>query len=93
MLSDADLHRQIVRVHCYYCRITHRYFPADLITLIGNVPAYDLARRFRCETCHKKDYLQARCESIYGNELGKMQVRRLVKIVTLQRPIWRDGVL
>jgi hypothetical protein len=29
--------RQLVRVHCRYCKRTHNYFPDDLIEIFGDV--------------------------------------------------------
>jgi hypothetical protein len=92
-LSDADRQRQIVRVFCHYCRKERRYLPADLVTIFGDLSAYKVAEKMRCESCGRSDYIAAECKSYYGADLEQLRVRRLVGIKTVQVPIWTEGDL
>jgi hypothetical protein len=92
-LRHADEHNMLVRVTCQHCRITRRYLAKDLLTLCGPVGIHDIPRWFRCEKCDEKHWMVADWESLYGDAIGKVQVRRLVKVKYKRVPVWKDGVL
>ena len=92
-LSDADQLCQVVRVHCHYCRTTRHYLPKDLITLLGDVPAYSMASRMRCDHCRRNEYVSAKCVFVSGPDIGTIRVRHLVEVKTVKVPIWREGNL
>ena len=87
MLSDADRLCQVVRVHCHYCRTTRHYLPKDLMTLLGDVAAYGMTSRMRCDHCGRSDYMSAKCDSVSGADIGKIRVRRLIEVKTVKVPI------
>jgi hypothetical protein len=89
-LSKAEETRQIVRIDCMYCRITHRYRCRDLLQLCGDVPVDEIAPQFRCDVCKHKDYLKAEFELPWGADTGKLRIRKLVRIKTLLKPVWKD---
>ncbi|AIC25725.1 hypothetical protein AMC82_CH01123 [Rhizobium phaseoli] len=92
-LSDAADAGQLLEVTCQFCRRTHRYFPHDLLKLTENVSLDRMASRFHCQRCDRSDYMVLKVVQLWGSEYGKLEVRRLVKVTTLKKPIWEDGVL
>ncbi|WP_259669285.1 hypothetical protein [Rhizobium lentis] len=92
-LRDAADAGQLLEITCQFCRRTYRFFPHDLLKLTTDVSLDRLAGRFHCEVCDKSDYINLRVVQIWGSENGKLSVRRLVRINTVKKPIWEDGVL
>jgi hypothetical protein len=92
-LRDAAEAGQLLEVTCQFCRTTYRFFPDDLLKLTTNVSLERMASRFRCERCDRRDYMSLKVLQIWGSEFGKLQVRRLVRVTTAKKPIWKDGVL
>ncbi|WP_246661301.1 hypothetical protein [Rhizobium sp. MHM7A] len=92
-LRDAAEAGQLLEVTCQFCRRTYRFFPRDLLQLTTNVSLDRLAGRFHCERCNRGDYMNLKVVQIWGSEIGKLTVRRLVRISTVKKPIWEDGVL
>lgn len=92
-LSDAQRKGQIIRLYCSMRRRTRRYFPTDMITLVGDRTIYDMADGIRCQDCKKQGYMTLRCESIVGSDIGKMSVRRLVEVKVRRFAVWSDDVL
>lgn len=79
-----------VKIACAHCRIKRFYDPVDLMQLCGNISVRRIARQFRCEQCNKKDYLTADLVSPPSKELVGMNVRRLVQIRIIRKPVWKD---
>jgi hypothetical protein len=92
-LSTADQHNMLVKLKCGLCRQVHLYYSRDVITLIGDVPLWDIARAFRCEKCKTGEYLRADWHHLYSPDIGKTTVRRLVRIKRVDIPIWTDEVI
>jgi len=92
-LRDADEAGQLLEVTCQFCRTTYRYFPRDLLKLTADVSLDRLPSRFHCQRCDRADYMVLTVVQLWGSEYGKLPVRRLVKINTVKKPIWEDGVL
>lgn len=92
-LADAEDHNQFIRIRCYYCRITRNYYPRDLIRLIGILPVYQVPWKLCCDGCQRKEHLKAEVESFSGRDIGKLQMRRLVKVKFVRQVTWEDGVL
>ncbi|TBH22195.1 hypothetical protein ELG64_01070 [Rhizobium leguminosarum] len=92
-LRDAAEAGQLLEVTCQFCRTTYRFFPDDLLKLTTNVSLARLASRFRCERCDRGDYMNLKVLQIWRSEFGKLKVRRLIKVTTVKKPIWEDGVL
>ena len=92
-LSHAERENQIIRIYCGLCRKARRYFPKDMITLLGDQPVYDLADDMKCDDCKRRGHMTARCESIVGSDIGRKQVRRLVEVKTKKLAVWSDEVL
>lgn len=89
-LTKAEETGQIVKIECMYCRITRRYRCRDLLKLCGDVPIDEIVPHFRCEVCKRKEYLQAEFELPRGADTGKLQIRKLVRIKMVPRPVWKD---
>ncbi len=89
-LSKAEGTRQIVKIECMYCRITHRYRCSDLLQICGDVPVDEIAPKFCCEKCKKKDYLRAEFELPWPADTGKLRIRKLERIKTVLKPVWKD---
>ena len=92
-LADANKSGMLVKVTCQHCRIIRRYPSNDLLTLCGPIGIHEIPSRFRCEVCKSKRDMVADWENNYGDQIGKLQVRRLVKVSYKRVPIWKDGVL
>ncbi|MDV4155881.1 nucleoside/nucleotide kinase family protein [Rhizobium brockwellii] len=92
-LRDAAAAGQLLEVTCQFCRRTYRFFPRDLLQLTTDVTLDRLASRFHCERCDRGDYMSLKVLQIWGSEYGTLQVRRLLRVTTVKKPIWEDGVL
>ncbi|MBB6304691.1 putative nucleic-acid-binding Zn-ribbon protein [Rhizobium leucaenae] len=79
-----------VQIKCDMCRIRHLYEPADLIQVFGDLPFFGIEQQFRCSRCGKKEYLTSKLRPVSGPEAVGITVRRLVRIKTLRRPVWKD---
>ncbi|SCB38940.1 hypothetical protein [Rhizobium hainanense] len=79
-----------VKIDCALCRVKRFYEPVDLLQLCGNISVRHIAKQFRCEQCNRKDYLTADLVSSPSNELVGMNLRRLVQIRIIRKPIWKD---
>ncbi|MBB3544230.1 putative nucleic-acid-binding Zn-ribbon protein [Rhizobium sp. BK399] len=84
---------QLISITCDYCRVTHRYLATDLIELCGNVTLDKVLRRFRCERCGKKNYLNMTLHVPHGSEFGDLPIRRLREVRTTRIPVWCDDLL
>lgn len=91
-LSVVEPYLQIVRVHCQLCHTKRVYLIKDVITLLGDLPAYRIGHAVRCEQCGHKEYVDARCDSVQASDVGKLKIRRLVGIKIVRVPIWREDV-
>ena len=80
----------LIKISCTWCRVSHCYGPADMITLLGDVPFLNIEIHFRCSDCGKKEYMMAYIENPPARERVGMTVRQLVEIRTVRRPIWKD---
>ncbi|MCV9965433.1 hypothetical protein OIU34_26500 [Pararhizobium sp. BT-229] len=89
-MSTAVTHGQLIKLSCTWCKTTHRYEPADLMQLRGNVPFLNIEVNFRCSGCGKQEYLKSDLEVPSAKDRVGMTVRRLVEIKTVQRPVWKD---
>lgn len=87
-LANADQAGQIVRVECYHCSITRHYYPADLKTLLGNVPASGI--RMRCQKCGKTDWIRADFVRMSAAERQAIRIRKLVGVRMVRKVIWKD---
>jgi hypothetical protein len=92
-LSKAEETGHIVKIDCMFCRIAHRYRCRDLLQLCGDAAIDEIAPHFRCEKCGNKDYLRAIFELPWGHDIGKLRVRKLVKVKMVRKPVWKDDVL
>lgn len=92
-LKHADENGMLVRVTCQHCRITHRYLAKDLLTLCGELGLHEIPRWFRCEECKDKRWMVADWQVVYGPDVGKVKVRRLVKVFFRRVPVWKDEIV
>ena len=92
-LTDAHMLGQYVKMSCRWCKITRYYRPLDIIKLVGDVHVLKLHRRFRCEKCRQKDYMEVEFKSVMGADILGLQIRELVEIRMVKKPIWRDRKL
>lgn len=81
---------QIARISCGHCNIKRYYKPAELREVVGNVTIDEVRKHARCQTCGKKEFMQADLFHAYGQELVTIRFRRLVQIRWEKRVIWRD---
>ncbi|GGE24724.1 hypothetical protein GCM10011390_50200 [Aureimonas endophytica] len=81
---------QIATVSCNLCRGKRHYLPADLIEILGDCEGDRVERRMRCETCDRNDYLHVRYWSPIAADDYPITIRRLERIETIRRPVWRD---
>jgi hypothetical protein len=92
-LSDRARHEQIVRTTCKLCRTKRVYLIKDVMTLLGDVPVYSMARGMKCDHCGHNEYMAAECEKVNASDFGRLKIRRLEGIKTVKVPIWREDVL
>jgi len=92
-LKSAGEQGQILVITCNFCRITHRYLPADLEKLCGEMTLDRVLTRFRCDGCNKKNYLRMSLHFPNGSEYGNLRIRRLKNVRTVTIPVWTDDVL
>lgn len=93
ILSQAHDLGAIIRVRCNYCQSLRHYAPADMLTLLGDVEVDSLRRRLRCEGCDRRDYVEVEMKALFPQERVGIIVRRLVRVRTIRRPVWRDEPL
>lgn len=79
-----------IKIDCAHCRAKRFYEPVDIQQLCRNISIRRIAQQFRCELCNKKDPLTAEMLSPSSKELVGMEVRRLVQIRIIRKPIWKD---
>ena len=92
-LAQAHESNLFVRVTCQSCRVSRLYYAKDILRLCGDVLIDEVATQMRCEKCRRKDHLNAKYDTIYGPDVGKTKIRRLVEIKTIRRPIWIDEII
>ncbi|PWE54032.1 hypothetical protein DEM27_22195 [Metarhizobium album] len=92
-LAHAHESNLYVRVHCKWCRISRLYYAKDILRLCGDVLIDEVPPQMRCEKCRRKDHLDAQYDTVYGPDVGKTKIRRLVEIKTIRRPIWIDEII
>lgn len=92
-LSTAHTHGMLLQLKCGLCRQAHLYRAQDIITLIGDVALWDVAPSFKCERCKTGEFLRADWKHVYGPDVGKLTVRRLIRVKTVNIPIWKDEVI
>jgi hypothetical protein len=80
----------MVRVECLRCSLARHYLPEDLLKLVGDVEADNVAVDMRCQRCHEKDRLEAAYVSLSGMEREGVKVRRLVSVKMVRRVTWAD---
>ena len=89
-MSSAVELGQFIKITCQHSRVTHRYDPADLIKVLGDVPFLNIQENFHCSKCGKRGYMSAGLETPCARERVSMTARRLVEIRTVQKPVWKD---
>ena len=89
-LSRAAESGQLLKVRCGSCSVAHHYRPSDLVQLFGEVTILDLAGRFRCSRCGSKDAIALTYVNPSAAERMKLTVRHLVKVKSVQVPVWKD---
>jgi len=92
-LQDAADAGQLLVVTCQYCNTTRRYRPRDILQFRDNLSLDRLVRKFRCERCNRRDYMHLEVHHPYGEDFGKLVVRRLVKVETVKVPVWENATL
>jgi hypothetical protein len=92
-LSSADARSMLVKMRCYRCRIEHKYRPDDIVQLAGDLALHDITSHFRCERCKSRDFLRADWHHIYGPDVGRTTIRRLVRVRFVRIPEWRDETI
>lgn len=92
-LSTGATDGMLVKMRCQLCRGVHRYHPADLVQLCGDIPIDEVVAWFRCEKCGTRDYLKAGWDTVMGPDVGKTKVRRLVNVRYVRVPEWREDIV
>lgn len=87
LITLAERSDYLVRVSC--CGV--RYYRVDEVAkILGNIRVVDLGRHMSCEKCGGRQDLSWRLSYPSASERASIQVRRLVRIDTIKRPVWRD---
>lgn len=82
----------VVKLRCDLCSRTHRYRSADLLTICGDISLDDISSLFRCEHCHRKDFMNVKWQSVSGPDVGTVRIRKLVGIRLVKVYDWEDGI-
>ena len=86
-LVDAQRNGVMVHVRCPYDKRERLYLIDDLIKAFGNMQVDDLERHFKCR-CGSQVVVKTMDPT--ARERQAIKLRRLVEIVTIERPVWRD---
>ncbi|MGE0282962.1 MAG: hypothetical protein AB7P20_20425 [Rhizobiaceae bacterium] len=86
-LSDADRNGVLVHVRCPYDKRQRLYVVADLIKAFGDMEVDDLDRKFKCR-CGTPVAIKTMLPT--ASERQSIKLCRLVDIVTIKSPVWRD---
>lgn len=89
-LTKAHDAGQLVRVVCQHCRITRYFYPADLRELMGDIGVDRIEGKMTCQQCGSREWLEAHFDSLTAVQRQKLPVRKLVRIKTIRRAVWRD---
>lgn len=89
-LSSYAQGSHFVKITCEFCRLKRFYEPVDIMQLCGNISVRQIANRFRCEKCERKDYLTIDLVNPSAAERVGMSVRRLTEIRIIRKPVWKD---
>lgn len=92
-LSTAEQHGMLLKLRCGLCKQVHLYYARDVMTLIGDLSLWEIANNIKCEKCDKGDYLKADWKHLYGPDIGKTKVRKLVRIRLVQIPVWKEETI
>lgn len=89
-LSMAETHARYALVWCRYCKQRRYYRLADLRAVFGDVDCDSVVdhHNWRCTKCDGTGRVDMRLEEPPAD--GSGIVRRLVRIDTIKRPVWRD---
>lgn len=87
-LTDAARNGVMIHVRCPYDKRERLYLTADLIKAFGNMEVDDLDRKFKCSRCGSLVTIKTMLPT--ASERQGIILRRLVDIVTIKRPVWRD---
>ncbi|KAB0680173.1 hypothetical protein [Aureimonas leprariae] len=90
MLTLVKRQGLLVAIGCNLCRTSRHYDPDDLRLLFGDIDVDTVERRIRCEACDKQDYVTVRTWRPVGSDWRGLVIRRLVRVETVRRPVWRD---
>jgi hypothetical protein len=89
LLADAEQNARYARIWCSYCKASRYFVLAELRAVFGNIECDDVVYQgWRCEGCGGKGQLQIRVEDPPAG--GGVTIRRLRRIDTVRRPVWRD---
>jgi hypothetical protein len=92
-LLDAEMAGQLLAITCQFCNTKHFHKPGDFLKFRDNMSLAKLIGKMRCETCKRKDYMHIDIHHPYGDDFGKLKVRRLVEVRTVKLPVWKDVTL
>lgn len=79
----------LLRVRCATCKLTHVYYPADPIQILGDVDVDSLMGRMSCKACGMKR-MDVRVFLPSGPERVGLRIRKLVSIRIERIPVWRE---
>ncbi|MGO4440073.1 hypothetical protein [Rhizobium sp. RAF56] len=92
-LSDAEHVGQLLSITCQMCNVTRYYFPADFLKFNEDISLDQIGAKIRCEQCGRRDFIFFYVKTPAGADYGKLPVRRLERVRTVQVPVWRDETL
>jgi hypothetical protein len=83
-LADAAKQGQLVVLRCNHCRRTTYFLASDLVVFVGpDHPAH--VPPMACSRCRKTDYVNVDLLSPRPGDYGRLDVRRLVDVVTVHK--------
>lgn len=90
LISHAERHARYALIWCRYCKQKRYFLLAELREVFGDIDCDSIVdhHNWRCNGCNGRGDLDLRLEDPPASGAGI--VRRLVRIDTIRRPVWRD---
>lgn len=90
LISQAERHARYALIWCRYCKQRRYFLLAELREAFGDVDCDSIVdrRNWHCTGCDGNGRVDLKLEDPPAN--GGVTVRRLVRVDTIKRPIWKD---
>ncbi|HWK13251.1 MAG TPA: hypothetical protein VNS02_02565 [Rhizobiaceae bacterium] len=93
LISQAERNARYALIWCRYCKQRRYFLLADLREAFGDIDCDSIVDHYnwKCTGCDGNGRIDLRLEDPRASDGGTL--RRLVRIDTIRRPVWRDEPL